>query len=326
MRKPYSISVSRLLRNSIGSLLGYCVDRKFGEPPASVHPVVWLGNGLLRLEQRTYRDTRSAGATHLGLSVAGAALLGAGAQRSLGRVAATALTTAGACAGRMLGQAATEIGTHLESDDLEAARDALPALVGRDPTTLDEHQIARAVIESVAENTVDAVTATLLAGQVGGPTGVVVHRIVNTLDAMVGHKSERYLRFGWASAHFDDLLAWVPARLTLVALMVVRPGRARIIIDTARRDAWQHPSPNGGVVEAGFAAALDIRLGGSNMYDGVVEDRGHLGDGPAPTPRDIGRAVRLANDATMLLTVAPVVLVTLYTCLHSHSFSVKFRA
>lgn len=318
--------MNRLLKNSVGSLIGYRVDRRFGEPPASVHPVVWLGNGLLGLEQRTYRDARPAGAAHLCISVAGAALLGAGSQRVLGRVAATALTTAGACAGRMLGQAATEIGAHLESGDLEAARRALPALVGRDPKTLDEHQIARAVIESVAENTVDAVTATLLAGQVGGPIGVVVHRTANTLDAMVGHKSERYLRFGWASAHFDDALAWIPARLTLVALTVVRPRRARMILQTARRDAWQHPSPNGGVVEAGFAAALNVRLGGSNVYDGIVEDRGHLGDGPAPTPRDIGRAVRLANHATMLLSVAPLLVLSAFTRLHSHSFSVKFRA
>ena len=156
----------------------------------------------------------------------------------------------------------------------------------------------RAVVETVAENTVDAVTAPLWWATIGGAPAVLAHRAINTLDAMVGHRNERYRQFGWASARADDVVNWIPARLTAVAVAAVRPRRAAAIARTVRRDAPRHPSPNGGVVEAAFAAALDVRLGGTNTYGDVVEDRGTLGDGRPPTPDDGVAAIRLARDAT----------------------------
>ncbi|MEE2033385.1 cobalamin biosynthesis protein, partial [Rhodococcus chondri] len=140
----------------------------------------------------------------------------------------------------------------------------------------------------------DAVGAPLVWGALLGPAGRLGYRAANTLDARVGHRTPRLERFGWASARFDDLLNLVPARLTalLAAGLSDRPTAA---LRAWRRDAHQHPSPNAGPVEAAFAGALGIRLGGANVYHGVVEDRGTLGAGPPPAPADIGRTTRLAS-------------------------------
>jgi adenosylcobinamide-phosphate synthase len=223
----------------------------------------------------------------------------------------------------MLGQSAAHIGDQLIAGDLPGARRSLPTLVGRDPTNLNPPELARAVIESVAENTVDAVTATLFFGLIGGPTSVICHRVSNTLDAMVGHRTPRYENFGWASARLDDVLAAVPARLTVVALMMVRPRKARSILHTVRNDAWRHPSPNGGLVEAGFACALDLRLGGENSYGGIMEDRGTLGTGGHPEPADIARAVRLSSHVSVLFVAVPLLAsagIRLFkACILSHS-------
>src|SRR5206468_9435838 len=135
-----------------------------------------------------------------------------------GLVRSTALATYVAVAGRGLTDAAGAVGAALEEDDLDRARALLPTLVGRDPTGLDEKEIARAVVESVAENTVDAVVAPALWAVALGAPGTLGYRAVNTLDAMVGHRSARYLQYGWASARLDDLANWVPARVT--ALLV----------------------------------------------------------------------------------------------------------
>ena len=158
--------------------------------------------------------------------------------------------------------------------------------------------MARATVESVAENTSDAVVAPLLWGAVAGVPGLLGYRAVNTLDAMVGHRSPRYERFGWAAARLDDLVNWVPARVAGLAAAAGGAAGRRITGGGAagrRRDAGQHPSPNAGVVEAAFAGALGIRLGGRNVYDGQVEDRGVLGDGRAVEIADIARANRLAR-------------------------------
>ena len=188
--------------------------------------------------------------------------------------------------------------------------------MGRDPTQLDAVQIARACVESLAENTSDAVVAPLLWGAAAGIPGLLGYRAVNTLDAMVGHRSPRYLRFGWAAARLDDGANWLPARLagvlTALAAPLVggSPGRAR---DTVRSDAGRHPSPNAGVVEAAFAGALDVRLGGVNVYAGEVEDRGTLGRGRTVVPADIARAARLArlvSAASALLAVVARLAVT----------------
>ena len=144
------------------------------------------------------------------------------------------------------------------------ARQRLTHLVGRDTTQLDEGEIARAVVESVAENTSDAVVAPLrAAARLAGVPGLLGYRAANTLDAMVGHRSERYLEFGWASARLDDLLNLPGARLTALLAALLGPS-PRDALATWRRDASAHPSPNAGPVEASFAGALGIRLGGEN--------------------------------------------------------------
>ena len=167
-----------------------------------------------------------------------------------------ALSTGLAVAGRCLGESALTVGRALDRGDLGAARAALPALVGRDPAGLDEDEMARAVVESVAENTVNAVVAPAFWAAICGAPGALGYRAVNTMDAMVGHRSARYRAYGWASARLDDAANYLPARLTAALVAAVRPGSAAEIWRAVRNQAPAHPSPNAGVAEAAFAAAL----------------------------------------------------------------------
>jgi adenosylcobinamide-phosphate synthase len=222
---------------------------------------------------------------------------------------AVAAATWAVLGGRSLHREAGLIAGQLEVGDLAAARRQVRNLVGRDPSQLDSVGIGRATVESLAENTSDAVVAPLLWGAVAGVPGLLAYRAVNTLDAMVGHRSPRYLRFGWASARLDDVANWVPARvagaLTVLSAHLVG-GSPREAVDTVLRDASRHPSPNAGVVEAAFAGALGIRLGGQNVYGGEVEDRGQLGRGRAVEVADIERARRLAGWVSSLSTLLAV--------------------
>jgi adenosylcobinamide-phosphate synthase len=179
----------------------------------------------------------------------------------------------------------------------------LPALVGRDPARLSPSEIARAAVESVAENTVDGIVAPALFTALGGARGALVYRGINTLDSMVGYRDTRYERFGWASARVDDVANFVPARVTAALVAVVRPSAVREICDAVRRDAPSHPSPNAGVAEAAFAAALGLRLGGTSSYGGKLENRPLLGpvDGRVPEARDIAAATRCSQHVTMAL-------------------------
>jgi adenosylcobinamide-phosphate synthase len=276
---------------------GILADRTFGEPPTSVHPVAAFGTVMTALERRLYRDDRWAGAVHAAAGIA----LGVAAGRL---VRSRAVATYVAVSGRMLGSTARQIGRVLEAGDLAGARALLPSLVGRDPSGLDGGEIARAVVESVAENTVDAIVAPALWAAAAGAPGVLAHRAVNTMDAMVGHHSDRYERYGWAAARLDDAMAWGPARATAALVAAVRPSAAGEIWRTVRRDAPAHPSPNAGVAEAAFAAALGIQLGGLVRYGERVEDRPRLGEGRAVEAADIDRAVRLSDDVTLALTGA----------------------
>jgi adenosylcobinamide-phosphate synthase len=162
----------------------------------------------------------------------------------------------------------------------------------------------------VAENTSDAVVAPLLWGACLGLPGLLGYRAVNTLDAMIGHHSPRYERFGWAAARLDDAANLIPARVTALLAGVLAPavgGRPGQALRTLRRDGGQHPSPNAGQCEAAFAGALGVRLGGRSSYQGRTEQRGLLGDGAPPTARDITRAVwlsRLVSGAALLMAAA----------------------
>jgi adenosylcobinamide-phosphate synthase len=274
------------------------LDRVAGEPPVpdALHPVAVLGRGIAALEGRLYDDRRAPGAV---LTAAGVGAAGAAGAVLRSPLAAGYVATSG----RALHEAARAVGDALAAGDLPVARDHLTRLVGRDPADLDEVAIARAVVESVAENTTDAVVAPALWTAAAGAVGAFVHRAADTLDSMVGYRDARYQRFGTAAARLDDALAWGPARATAVLVAVVRPRRAGAVWRTVRTDAERHPSPNAGVAEAAFAAALGVRLGGGeNRYGDVVEHRRVLGDGRAPEPRDIDAAVALSRDVTWALT------------------------
>jgi adenosylcobinamide-phosphate synthase len=278
----------------VGAATGLLVDRLVGEPPAAWHPVAGFGRLMTRLERSWYADDIAAGAAYTAVGVA----VGVGAGLAAG---STALTVAGTTAGRMLRTTAGEVADALGAGDLDHARRILPALVGRDPTHLDPSAIAAATIESLAENTVDAVVAPALWGAALGAPGAAAHRAVNTMDAMVGYHSERYERFGRVGARLDDAAAYLPARVTAALVCASHPGRARAVLTTVRRDARAHPSPNAGVAEAAFAAALGLELGGPTRYASRVEPRPCLGRGPRPQARDITRAVRLADRVELAL-------------------------
>ncbi len=283
---------------ALGAALGILVDAQFGEPPVEPHPVAVFGSTMAAFERRAYDGTRAGGIVHAATGLG----LGLLAGRVVGRgVLATTAATAIAVAGRGLGNAAAEVGAALAISDLDGARRALPSLVGRDPSALDADDIARAAVESVAENTVDAVVAPACWAAVGGAAGAFGYRAVNTMDAMVGHRSARYAEYGWASARLDDAANWIPARLTAALVVAVRPRTATAVARAVRRDAPAHPSPNSGVAEAAFSAALGLRLGGVSRYGDRVEIRPALGEGRPPTADDIARAVVLSEDVALAL-------------------------
>ena len=273
-------------------LAGYGADLAFGDPRRG-HPVAAFGRVAGALERILWRPSRRAGAAYALLLVGGAAALGRAAR---GPALGAALVWV-ALGGRSLVFEARRVGALVDAGDLPAARSAVTALVGRDPSRLDGEELCRAVVESLAENTVDAVVAPLMWAAAAGPGGVLAHRAANTLDAMVGHRTERHERFGWASARLDDALNWPAARMTAGLTAAFAPlvgGSPAVTLRTVRRDGAAHPSPNGGRAEAAFAGALGLSLGGRNVYAGRVEDRPRLGGGPVPTPADVERAARLS--------------------------------
>jgi adenosylcobinamide-phosphate synthase len=273
--------------------LGLLADALLGELPGRVHPVAAFGSVMTAVEQRVYRDTRLAGAAYTFVGTA----IGA----STGLIIRRSLATYVAVAARSLWTEAGTVQRALDDGDLDRARVRLPALVGRDPSALDEKEVARATVESVAENTVDAIVAPAMWAVVAGAPGALGYRAANTLDAMVGHRSVRYERFGWASASLDDVLNWVPARMTAALVAAVRPRKSAEIWRAVWAQAPQHPSPNAGVAEAAFAAALGLRLGGENRYGDRTELRPPLGTGRPPEPADIARAVALSRHVTVAL-------------------------
>lgn len=313
-----------MLSRAVGLGVGYAADRLLGDP-RRWHPVAGFGTAAAGLERRTYRDSRAWGAGHVLVLVGGAAGIAGLAQRSARRPAArtalTALATWAVLGGRSLDREADTVHAFLAAGDLPRARRRVRNLVGRDTAALSADEIARAVVESVAENTSDAVVASLVWGAVAGVPGLVAHRAANTLDAMIGHRNARYERFGWAAARLDDLLGLPASRLS--GLLAAAFGPDSVGALTAwRRDARAHPSPNAGVVEAAFAGALGVQLGGVNTYYGNRrEARALLGRGRVPTVADIPRATRLAarvGTGALLTTVAVCLLRSTRGRAHPH--------
>jgi adenosylcobinamide-phosphate synthase len=285
-----------------GLVLGYVLDAVLGDPRRH-HPVALLGRGALALEQRVYADSVARGGAHwtvcVALPVAASALV----SRTLGSTLSTALLTWAVLGQRSLVAEGRGLADALEHSDLTGARSRLPSLCGRDPSALDRDGLARAGVESLAENTSDAVVAPLLWGAALGARGLVGYRVVNTLDAMVGHRCARFHRFGRVAARADDLANLVPARATAVLTCAAAPlvgGSPSAAWRVWRRDGRRHPSPNAGQCEASAAGALGVRVGGENVYSAGVEVRPTLGDGRHPGAADVRRAARLCGAVGVL--------------------------
>src|ERR1700736_4432493 len=258
---------------------------------------------------------------HVGVLVSAVSLLGSALHRHARRrgplwsVTATAVATWIALGGTSLARTGLAMGDFLSRNDVEGARRLLPSLCGRDPARLDAAGLTRAAVESVAENTSDAHVAPPLWATVGGVPMVLSYRAVNTLDSMVGHRSPRYARFGWAAARLDDAANYVAARLTAALVVVCAPivgGSPSGAVRAWRRDAARHPSPNAGVVEAAFAGALGVRLGGPTQYLHGLEIRPTLGDGRQPALADLRRAVALSR----IVQLAAAALVAALSSVH----------
>lgn len=293
---------SRIDDVALGMIAGFVADRFLGDPQRH-HPVAWFGTYAQHLEQRFYALRRISGIAYTASCVAPwvttAAL--AAQRRGSSRIALTALVTWACLGGRSLEHEAMAVHHHLINGDVPAARERIKSLVGRDTSEASANDLARAVVESLAENQSDAVAATVVWAALAGPAGAVLHRCSNTLDATVGYRNEKYREFGWASARFDDVLNVVPSRLSVlvtIGLTAATDGcsAAKHVVRVVRRDAPKHPSPNAGPVEAAAAAALGVHLGGRNSYGGTVEDRGQLGNGRPVTVADIPRAVGLTRN------------------------------
>ena len=298
-----------MITRALGIVLGVAADAVLGDP-ARHHPVAWFGSFAGRVERSLYADDRARGAAFTAATVAPIVAAGVAAERATRRhpvahVAATALATWAVLGARSLAREGRLMADRLDDGDLDGARAQLGNLCGRDPSALDEPELARATVESMAENTADAVVASLFWGAVAGIPGLLAHRAVNTLDAMVGHRNDRYARFGTASARLDDALDYIPARITGALACVAAPavgGSTGEAWRVLRRDARNHPSPNGGRCEAAWAGALGVQLGGRNVYFSRVEERGLLGDGPRPRAAEVRKAARLVGVVTAMAT------------------------
>jgi adenosylcobinamide-phosphate synthase len=305
----------------VGVLAGYLADLVLADPRTG-HPVAGFGVAAAAVERVTYRDSRIGGVAHVGLLVGAVSLFGAvldwRARRRgpLLSAAATAVATWIALGGTTLARTGLAMADLVSRDDVEGARRLLPALCGRDPAQLDAAGLTRAAVESVAENTSDATVAPLLWATVGGVPAVLGYRAVNTLDSMVGHRSPRYARFGWAAARLDDAANYVAARVTAALVVLCAPivgGSPSGAVRAWGRDAARHPSPNAGVVEAAFAGALGVRLGGPTAYRYELQIRPTLGEGVPPSVADLRRAVRLSR----AVQAAAVLCVALSAAVHS---------
>ena len=272
------------------------LDAVFGWPDALYrrigHPVSWMGTMISALEVRLNRAADPAGQkqvlgalTALSVVCASSALAGLVALLLPGGalgVVLTALVAAPFLAANSLYIHVRAVARPLAAGDLEGARQAVSMIVGRNPEALDRPAIARATIESMAENTSDGVIAPLFWGALLGLPGLVGYKAINTLDSMIGYRTERYMDFGKFAARLDDVANWIPARLTGLMIALVS-SRLRASIEVMLRDAPQHRSPNAGWPEAAMAAALNCRLSGPRIYATGAEDAPWL-NAAAPDP------------------------------------------
>lgn len=307
-------------------LAAVALDLVLGDPRWFPHPVKGIYRLALGLEWVTRRLipwARLAGiVTALAVyAVAGLAAWGlvhlAGLAHPWAADAVSIMLIYTAVAARDMARHSMAVFRPLVAGNLAEARQNVSMVVGRDTRDLDEAGVARAAVESVAESTVDGVTAPIFFAVLGGPVGAVVYRAINTLDSIFGHKNERYLKFGWAPARIDDLANFIPARVTAplvgaaALLLRQRPLQSLRIL---MRDGGKHESPNAGLAEAAMAGALGVQLGGRNFYDGEPLDVPVMGDPEAPL---CARHIPQAN-AMMFATMA----LFLALCLATRVFTV----
>lgn len=298
-------------------LLALLLDRAVGEPPwlwdRLPHPVVVIGRTIARLERvlldpsAAAERKRRAGALATIIVVGGSVALGWLLQVVFavpGEALWLGILLSPLIADRSLHEHVDAVARGLDQG-LAAGRDAVRHVVGRDPESLDEAGVARAAIESAAENFSDGVVAPVVYAALFGLPGILAYKAINTLDSMIGHRSERYLDFGRCAARLDDAVNWPAARLTGGLLVLVSGGRAGASWRAMRRDASRHRSPNAGWPEAAMAGALGLRLAGPRRYAGMVVEDAWMGDGRANAgPDDIRSALALLRRAWWLL-VAP---------------------
>lgn len=308
---------------TLAVLAGYLLDGLVGDPRWFPHPVRAIGWLIAVGERHLNRGgavRRLLAGALLALAVVGltaglAWLLVAGAARLhplLGHLV-TALGTAVFLARRSLvDEAGHAVYRPLQQGDLPAARQAVSWVVGRDTDQLDESEVARAAVETLAENASDGVVAPLCFALAGGLPGIAAYKAINTLDSMIAHKDDRYLYFGRLAARLDDLANWIPARRTFLGLVVAAAltgGDGRAAWHTAWREAHHHGSPNAGWPEGAMAGALGLRLGGLNYYHGEPEQGPVLNaEGRPPTPDDIAKAANLVQGAAHLALISGLLL------------------
>jgi adenosylcobinamide-phosphate synthase len=287
-------------------LAAVLIDWRWGEP-RRWHPLVGFGDLARRVEALLYgppewspkaRRIRGVSAVILllvPLTVAAALLAWL---PLIGGIVGLGLLylAIGACS---LAEHAQAVAAALEAGDLPLAREKVALIVSRDTDDLDEEGVSRATVESVLENGCDAIFGVLFWFVVAGAPGVVLYRLANTLDAMWGYRNARYVDFGWAAARFDDLLNWLPARLTALSYVAMGMNPA-LAWRCWREQAPDWKSPNAGPVMAAGAGALGLALGGRACYHGAWRNRPALGEGLAPRAEDIGRAVQLTQRALWL--------------------------
>ncbi|WP_077210568.1 adenosylcobinamide-phosphate synthase CbiB [Bacillus dakarensis] len=286
-----------MLAHLIAITLAVLIDILIGDPPHLPHPVKWIGTGISRLEKVLNKGAYRKGKGIVMLLIMLAAvfmitafIIWASYQIHflIGIVVESVLVSA-TIAQRNLKEHSLAVYEPLKNGDLMESRVRLSYIVGRDTDQLDEGEIVRGTVETVAENTSDGVTAPLFWGLIGGAPLAFVYRTINTCDSMVGYKNDRYQDFGWASAKMDDLVNLIPSRLTgFLMLLGNRPesGSVKQAWSTLLRDAKRHPSPNSGWGEAAVAALLGVQLGGVNYYKGVVSNRAKMGDPLIPLSKE----------------------------------------
>lgn len=301
-------------------LLALLLDLVVGDPHWLPHPVVAIGRLIHVLDSGlrcSWLNERLAGVLLLVVVVVTSAgttwilLRAFTALLPLAGWLAVVIVSSTCLAVRSLHKESARVAAALQAGDLPMARRCLSYIVGRDTDRLEEQEIWRAVVETVAENTSDGIIAPLFWLTIGGPVAAMAYKAVSTLDSMVGYRNRRYIRMGWASARMDDLLNYIPARLSALLLIVAAPlagcsasGAARITL----RDRLKHPSPNSGHPEAAAAGALRVRLGGAASYSGTPSWKECIGDQLQPLDASAyRRMIKLMYISTLLMAAVCMV-------------------